>query len=61
MYASGATSIRPFSIVFLEALCSHDLIQRVVERPQIRVNFTLQVARQETEFFTRLQSPDASG
>ena len=43
-----------FFHVFLEALCSHDLIQRVVERPQIRVNFTLQVARQETEFFTRL-------
>ena len=43
-----------FFHVFLEALCSHDLIQRIVERPQIRVNFTLQVARQETEFFTRL-------
>ena len=37
-----------------KAVCSHDLIQRVVERPQIRVNFALQISRQETEFFTRL-------
>ena len=34
--------------------CPHNLIQRIVKRTQVRIDLALQIARQKTQFFPRL-------
>ena len=41
---------QPLLHIFLKTLCPHDLIQRIIQRPQVRIHFTLQIPRQKTEF-----------
>ena len=53
MNASGATSIIPFSIVGGEAIGVEHVVERVEQRPQVRIDLREQVAREEAELLTR--------
>ena len=53
MNAIGATSIVPALEQPLGALDLHHVVERVVQRPQVRVHLFLQVARQEPELLPR--------
>ena len=50
MNASGATSMTPCSIELLGALEVHHVVQRVVERPQVRVDLLRQVPGRKPSF-----------
>ena len=54
MYASGATSMTLRSMYLVHAFDAHHLVQRVVQRPQIRIDLLREVAGQEAELFARL-------
>ena len=64
MNAIGATSIVPRSTSRVALLGVHHVVERVVERTQIRVHLLLQVARQEPEllagFDRRARQDDAA-
>ena len=53
MNAIGATSIVPRSMQRVGALGVEHVVERVVERPQVRVHLLLQVAGQEAELLAR--------
>ena len=54
MNASGAISTVPRSSSALDPLDVHHVVQRVVERAQVRIDLLLQVAGQEAELLARL-------
>ena len=49
MNASGAISIAPRSSSLRDLVEAHEVVERVVERPQVRIDFLRHVAGQEAE------------
>ena len=54
MNASGATSIVPRSMQLLHAFEIHHVVERVVQRTQVRIDLLLQIAGQKAQLLTGL-------